>query len=240
VSGNRLGDPLRRRQALGRFRAHFSTRRSEVEDDRGVAAGPLPLPADAAAPGIAIGIAGPAFDRFRAAAQTAVEAKTGTTVLNVTSVATKAQGGCLSVASALDAQTTHGGSLPVPLTALIGRAPEPAMLLELLGRETTRLPTLTGPAGVGKTRLASESVRTLRQEGVTVLWGASHATQGEKAYGPLVEALSEHLDRCAPDRRHRLATTYSMLGDIVPALRGFSSRASSSRMWMTLSMWPCT
>ena len=56
------------------------------------------------------------------------------------------------------------GNLPIPLTALIGREREVATLLDLLGRETTRLLTLTGPAGVGKTRLALELAATLRRE----------------------------------------------------------------------------
>ncbi|WP_189397001.1 AfsR/SARP family transcriptional regulator [Streptomyces sp. FBKL.4005] len=43
-------------------------------------------------------------------------------------------------------------NLPVPLTALIGRAEALGRLSRLLGRQ--RLVTLTGPGGVGKTRLA--------------------------------------------------------------------------------------
>ena len=45
-------------------------------------------------------------------------------------------------------------NLPVQRTAFIGREQEAAALRQLLGRVDVRLVTLTGPGGIGKTRLA--------------------------------------------------------------------------------------
>ena len=57
-----------------------------------------------------------------------------------------------------DAPVQHSeprsSNLPVPRTAFIGREPEAAALRQLLGRDDVRLVTLTGPGGIGKTRLA--------------------------------------------------------------------------------------
>ena len=57
-----------------------------------------------------------------------------------------------------DAPARHSeprpSNLPVQRTAFIGREREAAALRQLLGRDDVRLVTLTGPGGIGKTRLA--------------------------------------------------------------------------------------
>jgi predicted ATPase len=50
-------------------------------------------------------------------------------------------------------------ALPAPLTPLLGREREVQEISGLLGRTTVRLLTLTGPGGIGKTRLGIEAAR---------------------------------------------------------------------------------
>jgi predicted ATPase/transcriptional regulator with XRE-family HTH domain len=55
-------------------------------------------------------------------------------------------------------------NLPCPPTPLIGRADDAATLRDRLSRDTVRLLTLTGPPGVGKTRLALHAAAELSEE----------------------------------------------------------------------------
>jgi predicted ATPase/DNA-binding XRE family transcriptional regulator len=68
-------------------------------------------------------------------------------------------------ATPMDARGDTG--LPVPLTALIGRDADLTALARWLDDPTARLITLTGPGGVGKTRLAINVARAVADAGRT-------------------------------------------------------------------------
>jgi predicted ATPase/transcriptional regulator with XRE-family HTH domain len=121
-------------------------------------------------------------------------------------------------AVALEARTvtstaTQPFSAPVP--ALVGRSVEHERAVALLRRGEVRLLTLTGPGGVGKTRLALEVARTLAADlpgAVTVvelapvadpalvLPAVARAVGGVQLAGPAVPSLAAALG----DRQHLL------------------------------------
>ena len=65
------------------------------------------------------------------------------------------------------ADELSGAALPVALTPLLGRDADVPILQKWLAEPAVRLVTLTGPGGVGKTRVALEVARTIAAEGVT-------------------------------------------------------------------------
>jgi predicted ATPase/DNA-binding XRE family transcriptional regulator len=60
--------------------------------------------------------------------------------------------------------STYPSNLPAPLTPLVGRAREVAQLRESLLSREVRLLTLTGPPGIGKTRLSLEVAAELADQ----------------------------------------------------------------------------
>ena len=72
------------------------------------------------------------------------------------------------------------GALPVPATPLLGREQEAAALEDLVAREGARLVTLTGPGGVGKTRLMVEAARGWARVSPTACGSSSWPPSGRR------------------------------------------------------------
>jgi predicted ATPase/DNA-binding SARP family transcriptional activator len=94
-----------------------------------------------------------------------------------------------------------GCRIPAPLTRLVGRGEEKAGLHRLL--RSMRLVTLTGPGGSGKTRLAQEVAREVREEAaVEVAWVALDAVGDPRLVAEEVASalgLREHPGRAPAD-----------------------------------------
>ena len=71
--------------------------------------------------------------------------------------------------------------IPAPMTRIVGRADEMDLILSLVRDPTSRLLVLTGPGGVGKTRLALHVARRIRDDGERQVWYVELATVTDPA-----------------------------------------------------------
>jgi predicted ATPase len=98
-----------------------------------------------------------------------------------------------------------GGWLPLSLTPLLGRDDELRVLRGWLADPTVRLVTLTGPGGVGKTRLALEMARNLAgEEAVRVEFVPLAAIREPALVAPRIAEAVGLADTTAPDLPTRL------------------------------------
>jgi predicted ATPase/DNA-binding SARP family transcriptional activator len=93
--------------------------------------------------------------------------------------------------SPLKAEAGHAGSLPLQFTRFFGREAELSRLQALLRLPETRLVTLTGPGGTGKTRLAIETAARLAEAFSGAVWFVPLADLSDARLIPtaLIEAL---------------------------------------------------
>ncbi|MBW3665233.1 MAG: AAA family ATPase, partial [Actinobacteria bacterium] len=95
----------------------------------------------------------------------------------------------------------------------MGREAELAVALDVVDRvaaATGQALVIEGEAGIGKTRMVDELLRTVRQRGWQLVRGAARPLETEMAFAPWVDALGLHPD--APEER-RAAIARLMLGD---------------------------
>lgn len=97
----------------------------------------------------------------------------------------------------------------------VGREQELRALLEALDQSPphrTNAWMLTGPAGIGKTRLGREFADRARERGWRVVWAHGWAGAGVPSYWPWTQVLRELLDRPATDLAELLGTGTPRMG----------------------------
>jgi DNA-binding CsgD family transcriptional regulator len=112
----------------------------------------------------------------------------------------------------------------------IGRETEREVLTDALDAARAGRPALivvAGEAGVGKTRLVQEIVRSGRADGTAVMLGSAVDLGGDQlAFGPLTEALRSFVRTLSPAQRDDLLEPIA--GDLVPILPELAPRGPGS------------
>ncbi len=137
--------------------------------------------------------------------------------------------------------------LPVPMTPLVGRDGDLEQLRAVVGRSEVRLVTLTGPGGVGKTRLALAAAASLDNafrhgvffvalatvRDVGVMWKTIADSLNVSSDGPAAEAVTDYLgDRQALlvlDNLEQLYGAAGVVAVLLAAAPGLVILATSRR-----------
>ena len=126
------------------------------------------------------------------------------------------------------------GSLPAPLTAMVGRDTEVAAVLDLLRDPAVRLVSLTGPGGVGKTRVALAAGAALSRDTCDSVIFCDLAPLTDPAKVP--EVIARALD--APDEADQPLSERlreHLAGNNVRSCSTTSSICSKLRPWSAIS-----
>jgi DNA-binding CsgD family transcriptional regulator len=125
--------------------------------------------------------------------------------------------------------SADGGPPPARPTPLVGRGRERALLVKVLDQVSggvTRLVTVLGEPGMGKTRLLHELTALAADTGWTVLWGGATEFEHEVPFGVFAGALDDHLATIEPDRLAALDADSAAL--LPKAFRSMPVRASTA------------
>jgi DNA-binding NarL/FixJ family response regulator len=118
-------------------------------------------------------------------------------------------------------------------TPFVGRTPELALLNEVLSaleRGESRAVSVTGPAGIGKTRFLAELRERADGRGHLVLTGAGGELERDLPFWVFVDALDEYVDAIDSRRLERLdAEVRHDLAQILPSF-AFGAGGGSSRL----------
>lgn len=120
------------------------------------------------------------------------------------------------------ATTPPAAQQPADPQVLIGREQDLARSHEILDdlfAARGALLFLSGPAGVGKSRIAAEFEAQAQVRGAITLWGAAYKLKKPARYGPLAAALEGFAIRVAPEALQSLVGEFGAdLVSLVPAI----------------------
>ncbi len=133
-------------------------------------------------------------------------------------------------------KTLHQTNLPVPATPFLGREREVGEVLRLLG--SSRVLTLTGPGGTGKTRLAIQAAAEAAEEFPAGVWwvplsALNHPSLVRDSIAQVLHAKGELADHIADKDLLLVLDNLEHLLDAAPGLAALVERCKGLRLLVT-------